>query len=403
MTFGRNGDLVSEPPPEAISAGTRQVAFLQEPTVAPSTANSDRADDLPLDPGDSEQAANGKVDNDEAGTSSGNDDEQKDDSLAGAEKLGEEPEDRSLDFLRTQTVLLKPGENQFDVGLTYLLTETEFPILLTDGMGSIVSVDEVNFRVRELTVPMEYRVGLLKRVQGFVGAPVGWSNTQVAIDSFDAFENDGGLGDVSFGLTAQLVDATANCPYVIGTLSATAPTGGDPFTNVAGLAPTAPSLGQGFWSISGNLVFIQQYDPVVIFYGLGTEQFFSRHLIGLDIEPGAQYNYQFGVGFAVNERITLSTRFFGAYVEEIKTNGNRRFGTNAEPMSIRLSATISQPCDRLVEPFVEFGITDDAVSSFFGISWTFSPKSHRETKPNQAAPTKPPAANGKDKTGDGKA
>jgi hypothetical protein len=41
-------------------------------------------------------------------------------------------------------------------------------------------------------------------------------------------------------------------------------------------------------------------------------------------------------------------------------------------MSIRFSATISQPCDRLVEPFVEFGITDDAVSSFIGVTWTFS-------------------------------
>jgi hypothetical protein len=25
-----------------------------------------------------------------------------------------------------------------------------------------------------------------------------------------------------------------------------------------------------------------------------------------------------------------------------------------------------------VEPFVEFGITDDAVSSFIGVTWTFS-------------------------------
>jgi hypothetical protein len=164
--------------------------------------------------------------------------------------------------------------------------------------------------------------------------------------------------------------------------------GGDPFTNVIGLAPTAPSLGQGFWSISSSLLFIQQYDPVVVFYGLGCERFFPREFIGLDIEPGAQYTYQLGVGFAVNERITLSTRFFGAYVEEIEVNDERRFGTNAEPMNIRLSATISQPCDRLVEPFVEFGITDDAVSSFFGVTWTFSPGHHRKSQENKQATEK---------------
>ena len=170
----------------------------------------------------------------------------------------------------------------------------------------------------------------------------------------------------------QLAEATANKPYVIANISATAPTGGDPFTAVAGLAPTAPSLGQGFWSVSGSLLCIKPYDPIVFFYGIGTERFFEREFLGLEIRPGAQYTYNFGVGFAVNERVTLSTRFNGAYVEELEVNGERRFGTNSEPMSIRFSATISQPCDRLVEPFVEFGITDDAISSFIGVTWTFS-------------------------------
>ena len=86
--------------------------------------------------------------------------------LAEAEQLGREPEDNTLEFLRTETVLLKPGDTQCDVGLNYLLTETEFPILLADDMGEIVGVDEINFRVRELTLPIEYRMGLHPRVQG---------------------------------------------------------------------------------------------------------------------------------------------------------------------------------------------------------------------------------------------
>ena len=46
-------------------------------------------------------------------------------------------------------------------------------------------------------------------------------------------------------------------------------------------------------------------------------------------------------------------------------------GTNTEPMTIRMSATISKPCKRLVEPFVEFGINDASVNSNIGITWTF--------------------------------
>jgi hypothetical protein len=295
----------------------------------------------------------------------------QDDSLAEAEQLGEEPEDTSLQFLRTATVLLEPGDSQCDVGIQYLLSENDFPILLTTGSGDIVGVAKARFRVRELSMPIQYRRGLTRRVQGFIGAPIGWSNTQLAFADVDAFENDGGLGDVTFGATIQLKEAAVDTPYWVATIAATAPTGGDPFRGVAGLAPSAPSLGQGFWSISGNLLFIQPYDPLVVFYGLGMERFFSREFVGIEFEPGAQYTYTLGVGFAVNERITLSSRFQGAYREELEANDVRVVGTNAEPMTIRLAATISKPCDRLVEPFVEFGLTDDSVSSFIGVTWTF--------------------------------
>jgi hypothetical protein len=365
---------------------TKLVAYLQENAPQPDDLNINEQGQLQLVP---EPAAADESAGDEDGEGEG-------DSLAEADQLGEEPEDNSLEFLRAETVLLKPGDSQCDVGLNYLLTETEFPILLADDMGAIVGVDEIGFRIRELTLPIEYRMGLLPRVQGFIGAPVGWSNTQLALDTFEAFQNDGGFGDINFGLTMQFAEATANKPYVIGTLNVTAPTGGDPFTSAVGLAPTAPSLGQGFWSINGTLLCIKPYDPIVFFYGIGMERFFPHEYVGLEIEPGAQYTYNFGVGFAVNERVTLSTRFNGAYTEELEVDGQRRFGTNAEPMTIRFSATISQPCDRLVEPFVEFGITDDAISSFIGVTWTFShihkePKNGEKENGSQSAktPTEP--------------
>jgi hypothetical protein len=296
----------------------------------------------------------------------------KGDSLAEADKLGTEPEDNTLQFLRASTVLLEPGDSQCDVGINYFITENDFPVLITDGVD-IIGVGDARFRVRQLSVPIEYRTGLSKRVQAFIGAPVGWSNTQFALGEFEDFRNDGGLGDIDFGLTIQLRDATVDSPYWIATVSGTAPTGGDPFTGIVGLAPTAPALGQGFWSVAGSLLFIQPYDPVVVFYGLGMERFIEHEYIGAELEPGAQYNYTLGVGFAVNDRVTLSARFRGFYVEELEVDGKRVIGTNTEPMSLRFSATISKPCERVVEPFVEIGMTDDATSAFFGVTWTFAP------------------------------
>jgi hypothetical protein len=131
-------------------------------------------------------------------------------------------------------------------------------------------------------------------------------------------------------------------------------------------------LGNGFWSLGGNLLWVEtRYDPVIVFYGFGYRYQFSHRYIGIEFEPGPEYNYTFGYGFAVNERVTLSTQFFGAYVEEFKANGNRIEGTNQEPMNVQLAATFIDRCERIVEPFVTFGLTDDAVAANVGITWTY--------------------------------
>ena len=182
----------------------------------------------------------------------------------------------------------------------------------------------------------------------------------------------GGLGDIGFGVTVQLQDATKDCPYIVGTLSGLAPTGGDPFTGVIGFSPSAPSLGNGFWAVAGNLLWIEtRYDPVILFYGLGARYQFEHRYVGIEFQPGPEYNYTFGYGFAINERVTFSTQFFGAYVEDFKANGERLEGTNQEPMTLRLAVTMVNRCDRIVEPFLSFGLTDDSISANFGVTWTY--------------------------------
>src|SRR5262249_24888503 len=130
-------------PNDAITAGGQPgqpayvdgtlVGFLQDATLQPTPAESD--------------AKTG-----EPGAKQG-------ESLSGAEKLGSKPEDRTLEFLRTQTVLLKPGESECDVGINYMVTENDFPVLLANGSGDIVGVTDAKFRIRQLSMPLEYRTG----------------------------------------------------------------------------------------------------------------------------------------------------------------------------------------------------------------------------------------------------
>ena len=97
----------------------------------------------------------------------------------------------------------------------------------------------------------------------------------------------------------------------------------------------------------------------------------------IQVDPGKQIFYRLGAGFAVNPRVTFSAAFNASYITEDYVNGTRLPGTIREPMSVRLAATIGQAKKgkghkslKTVEPFVAFGLTEDANDVILGISWT---------------------------------
>jgi hypothetical protein len=290
--------------------------------------------------------------------------------------LGQRHEETNepLQFLRRQTVLLEPGEHQFDVGVSYLNDMSDFPVLITDGVD--FGVVRGQARQRLLSVPLELRVGVAPYTQAFVNVPFGWSNSEVSFNGSEFTEDEGGIGDVSAGLTRQIVIGNQYYPDVLASLAFSAPTGDSSITTALGTPGS--SLGQGFWTLTGGLSFIQTYDPLVFFYGLGyTFRFQNEFGDNIEIEPGDQVFYRFGAGFAVNPHVTLSAAFTGSVIGRDKVNGIEIGGSVREPMSIRLAATISRrkgskthSSFKLVEPYVNFGLNEDSIDTVVGISWT---------------------------------
>ena len=89
-------------------------------------------------------------------------------------------------------------------------------------------------------------------------------------------------------------------------------------------------------------MFIHRYDPVIVFYGGGIRHLFEREFNGVLFSPGEQILYQFGVGFSVNDRVTLSTAFQGFYITYTQLDNVTVPGTNLEPISLRFAATIAE-------------------------------------------------------------
>jgi hypothetical protein len=294
--------------------------------------------------------------------------------------IGQAPEPPRPQFLRSQSILLDPGEYEFDITLQYSYDNSDFATAAIKG--NLLLFGEANRRARLLTAPLEFRIGITPTCQGFVNVPFGWSDSEFAFAGDDVYTDAGGIGDVSAGIIRQLIEGDEHCPDVLATLAFSVPTGKS--TLGTSLAVPGTALGEGFATTSIGLSFIQIYDPIVVFYGFGYRHRYENEFEGgFEVEPGKQVFYRYGIGFAVNPRVTLTAVFIGSYIAEDKVNGIRIGGTKREPMSIRLGATIArytkkkdEECHdhegpKNVEPFVAYGLTDESIDAVFGISWTY--------------------------------
>jgi hypothetical protein len=287
------------------------------------------------------------------------------------ETYGKKPEDPATvqrqQFLRTQSPLLKKGDIQFDIGVAYTLYEFNFPAV--DATSTLVRGD---LRRRTLIAPLAMRYGLNKKTQLFLNVPVGWRNTELATSPFttsspvDESSSYGGFGDVTLGFTRLLRSGTKSLPDVVFTLSGGLGTGEKSVLSNA----TQGGLGSGFGSLGGQLTFIHTYDPFVVYWGGGYNHYFAGHIEGIPVQLGDQFSYQLGTGFAINDRVTLSSGLIGAYILGTEVNDRLIKNTQQEPLRFRSAVTLLRN-KKIIEPFVEIGLTQTSPAFRTGVTWTF--------------------------------
>ncbi|MGR0481107.1 MAG: transporter [Candidatus Electronema sp. V4] len=263
--------------------------------------------------------------------------------------LGKEPdEDLRQIFLRESAVLLKPGEKEVDVALSY--TRDEY----------------ANMRSRQWSIPLSLRFGLTTKLEGTVELPLGWSQREVlAADSVS--KNDAaGIGDIGAGLKYIFKQQDKEWPDIIGSFSFNAPTG----DGASPIDSNDISVSSGYWQTSTSLNLVKAYDPAVLFGGIGWSHAFKETIDGINLAPGDSFNYSFGMGFSINDQITMSSQLLGVYQTETEMNDAEIIGSSREPMSLQTGFTYRISKGRYLEPAVIFGLNNDASDVALMLSYT---------------------------------
>lgn len=291
-------------------------------------------------------------------------------SFGEVEKLGDAPPSSTLEFLRQQAILLKPGQCQFDWGLNYTIFDVRAALPEVDSHGNIVGVANERERLQLISIPFAVRYGICDGLQCYVNAPLGWSNTESTADDGQSLTNNFvGLGDLSAGFNCQIMKGCgAYVPDVIASVGFIAPTGHATFATSL-LAPNS-ALGQGFWDITCSILAVHTIDPVVFYYGGGyVHRFDASFGDNLDVDPGQEFDYVFGVGFAVNPWVTISGTFIGNYLTRFGVNDVSIPGSDLDLLRFRVSVTVVKD-KHICEPFGEIGMTPDTPSRV-GVTFTY--------------------------------
>ncbi len=213
-----------------------------------------------------------------------------------------------------------------------------FPPALTIGLIDVRRVNREFF-----LAALSARYGLTRRMEVEVKVPWVYRSesttarplaTPSSTDS--VFDNDGsGIGDVELGLRYQLNVGSATKPFYVASLRLKTVTGKGPFEvdtynplPGATLQSELPT-GTGFYALQPAITALLPSDPAVFFGTLSytwnikddvDERDAEGNRIG-EYDPGDAFNFNFGVGLALNERSSFSVGYEHNVVFKDRLNG----------------------------------------------------------------------------------
>lgn len=278
-------------------------------------------------------------------------------------------------------MVLASGE-KFELEPSIEFTHQSVNRLVLEGYTVIPAITVGNIDVRKvdrdiLTLALTGRYTFTDRFQMDVRVPYvsRWDSTTArevgtgtAEDSVTDV-NGNGLGDVELGTHYQLPTGGTTGPFYTLNLRIKSRTGEDPFEvpvdPTSGLERDLPT-GTGFWGIEPSVTVLLPSDPVVFYTNLGYLWNIKRDVViqgdtgETEIDPGDAVRLNLGMGFALNERASLSLGYEHSYVFETKQNGTDIKGTDLQVGSLAIGWSYRQRDKDTVSLTISTGVTDDA-------------------------------------------
>lgn len=213
-----------------------------------------------------------------------------------------------------------------------------------------------------LSAFVDFRYGLTDWLEAQVNIPYRWRDDKFVLGEGDNQTVDkdsgSGLGDLQFGLFAQVLEEAQYWPDLVLNFRGVAPTGEDFFIGDTG---NNTAIGTGFWGLSVGGTMVRALDPAVVFasanYWWNLED--DKGIFG-NIDPGNAVEYSLGLAFSLNERLALSFSWQQRFTNRSSLDGVRveRTDLNVATLFVGTSYRLNRLTSLSFN--VGVGVTDDA-------------------------------------------
>ena len=276
-------------------------------------------------------------------------------SLGAAEYGEQNPTNAPLDFLVGSTVLLTPGQYEVDFGLGYKASRSSYSLQQTGYF------ERSAYTARQNQLSAALRGGITEGLEAYVSVPYTYSRIEdVSTNANVRDTSEWRLGDISFGLQYLLLEETLATPALSFTFDASAPTGKKHYRDYLQNWKDPLDNSSGHWSIAPGIAFVRTTDPAILFGGLSYRYAFARTIDSYRIQPGWSLETYAGLGFALNEKLSLGTRLGYAYNARMKAEGQTIYGSDSEPVDLSFSASYNLDANWVVSPRLSYSLNDDA-------------------------------------------
>ncbi len=267
-----------------------------------------------------------------------------------------------------RTLTLEPGLEYSHIS-TNNLDVTGFSILPTVIIGQI----EVEKIRRDVLVPsVAMRFGLSDAFEFNLKIPYVYRidrfSRGVFPDSVSKRVDENDIGDIEAGVQIHLLNEKGIWPEVLAGFKAKSRTGKDPYglkTQVLSEGNTIPAelpTGSGHWGLEPSLTFVKTVDPAVVFGTLSYFNHLERDLGGTlrTVDPGDSFNYSFGIAYALNDKLALSSAYEQKFFERTEINGVKIAETDLVIGTLQFGCTYAFAPKTSLSLAVSFGLTPDS-------------------------------------------